>query len=54
MVTAEAKNRIAQVLAHAGGALVVALGHFVRNPQDLSLGSSHDQRLTNPDPPDRL
>ena len=44
----------ALVLAHAGGALVVALGHFVRNPPDLRLGSYHDLKSNEPDPPDRL
>lgn len=44
---------LALALAHAAAALVVAIGHFVRNPPDLSLGSIHDRRLSSGEPPDR-
>jgi hypothetical protein len=44
----------ALVLGHGAAGLVVALGHFVRNPPDLSLGSSHDRRLSEGKTPDRL
>ena len=40
------------VLGHMAAALVVTIGHFVRNPPDLSLGSSDDLR-SSPDRPPR-
>src|SRR5262245_5156745 len=45
---------LALVLAHAAAALVVAIGHFVRNPPDLSLGSRDDLGRTEGDRESRL